>query len=31
VIFAPIEGNAVGVRLLPENDRSSFLLMQMRF
>ncbi|AEH88157.1 DNA polymerase III subunit beta [Mesorhizobium opportunistum] len=31
VTFAPIEGNAIGVRMLPDNDRSSFLLMQMRF
>jgi DNA polymerase-3 subunit beta len=31
VTFAPIEGNAVGVRLLPDSDRSSFLLMQMRY
>lgn len=31
VTFAPIEGNAIGVRMLPDNDRSSFLLMQMRY
>ncbi|WP_031250826.1 hypothetical protein [Mesorhizobium sp. LNHC221B00] len=31
VTFAPCADNPVGVRLLPDNDRSSFLLMQMRF
>ncbi|WP_027037907.1 DNA polymerase III subunit beta [Mesorhizobium ciceri] len=31
VTFAPCAENPVGVRLLPDSDRSSFLLMQMRF
>ncbi|KQU77739.1 hypothetical protein ASD12_18235 [Mesorhizobium sp. Root102] len=31
VTFAPCADNPVGVRMLPDSERSSFLLMQMRF
>ncbi|TGQ69549.1 hypothetical protein EN829_014865 [Mesorhizobium sp. M00.F.Ca.ET.186.01.1.1] len=31
IIFAPCAENPVGVRMLPDSERSSFLLMQMRY
>lgn len=31
VTFAPVEGNPVSVRMLPDNGRSAFMLMQMHF